>query len=217
MTGDSSPVEGPELYRHAGFTGAFRLGARPAILVVDFSRGFTDSSFPLGADSEGSVLRTAAVLKAARAQGALVAFTTIGFDEGAAAATAWVRKVPSLAGLRIGSEWVDIDPRLGRREDEPIVVKTGASGFFGTPLASMLATRQIDTVIVLGATTSGCVRATVVDSVQHGYDTFVVKDCCADRAAGPHDANLFDMAAKYAEPLIAEEVVSYLQRLPTRR
>jgi maleamate amidohydrolase len=202
------------VYRRAGFTGGFFLGRRPALLVVDLSRGFTDPTFPLGCAADAVVHSTAALLEVARRQGVMVVFTTIAFDEGTRTATAWVRKAPSLAELDAGSTWVELDPRLGRRPNEPVVVKGGASAFFGTSLHAMLASRRIDTVLALGATTSGCVRASVVDAVQHGYDTFVVTDCCADRAVGPHEANLFDMTAKYADAITADEVRAYLEGLP---
>lgn len=204
------------VYQEAGFTGGFRLGGRPALLVVDLSRGFTDPAFPLGADAEDVLAKTASLLDAARRRGVLVVFTTIAYDEATRSVTAWVRKAPSLAGLAVGSPWVEVHPRLAPRPDEPVLVKTGASAFFGTPLPALLAAGGVDTVLVLGATTSGCVRASVVDAVQHGYDTFVVIDCCADRAAGPHEANLFDMTAKYADGMTAEEVRAYLEDLPER-
>jgi maleamate amidohydrolase len=201
-----------EVYRNAGFTGGFRMGERPAVVVVDFCRGFTDPACPLGAESTAEVIRTRALLDAARRHGVFVVFTTICYDEGARASTTWLRKVPSLAELAPGSPWVEIDPRLGRLEQEPVLTKGGASAFFGTPLPAMLVAGRVDTVLVLGATTSGCVRASVVDSVQHGFPTFVVTDCCADRSAGPHEANLFDMTAKYADPVTAEEVITHLER-----
>jgi nicotinamidase-related amidase len=203
-----------ETYRRAGFTGSFELGTRPALLVVDFCRGFTDPDCPLGSDATAEVERTRAVLDVARARAAFVLFTTIAYDEAARATTTWLRKVPSLGELAVGSRWVDIDGRLGRLDHEPVVAKHGASAFFGTPLQALLVAGRVDTVLVMGATTSGCVRASVVDAVQYGFPTFVVTDCCADRSAGPHEANLFDMTAKYADPLVAEEVVSYLKRLP---
>jgi nicotinamidase-related amidase len=140
-------------------------------------------------------------------------FTTIVFDEGARRASTWLRKVPSMGELVPGSPWVEIEPRLGRLDHEPVVPKGGASAFFGTPLHAMLVGQGVDTVFVLGATTSGCVRASAVDSVQHGFPTFVVQDCCADRSAGPHAANLFDLIAKYADGCTAEEVVRYLDGL----
>lgn len=198
------------IYRAAGFTGAFAFGTRPAVLVVDLSRGFTDPSCPLGSEMDDVVSRNCDLLEAARAEGVPVFFTTIAYDEASARATAWLRKVPSLAELAIGSVWVEIDPRLQRRSSEPLVVKTGASAFFGTSLHAMLVAQGVDTVMVTGATTSGCVRATVVDAVQHGFNTFVVTDCVADRALAPHEANLFDMSAKYADAVTAEEVMLHL-------
>lgn len=203
-----------DTYRASGFTGAFTFGARPAVVVVDFSRGFTDSSFQLGSDMAEAVQRTRTVLDVARTRNMPVVFTTIAYDEGARTETAWVRKVPSLRELAAGSSAVEIDSRLGQLPHEALVTKIGPSAFFGTPLASMLTARRVDTVLVAGATTSGCVRATVVDSVQHGFDTFVIADCVADRSAGPHEANLFDMTAKYADSLTAEEVIDRLQRIP---
>jgi nicotinamidase-related amidase len=201
------------VYRDAGFTGSFSLGERPAVLVVDFSRGFTDPACPLGSDATAEVERTRAVLDAARRCGAAVVFTTIAYDEGSRAASTWLRKVPSLGALVAGSPWVDIDERLGRLDGEPVVTKGGASAFFGTPVHALLVAQRVDTVFVLGATTSGCVRASVVDAVQHGFPTFVVQDCCADRSPGPHAANLFDMTAKYADGCTSEEVVRYLDGL----
>ncbi len=199
-------------YEGAGFTGAFEIGDRPAILVVDFCRGFTDPACPLGADMSEALSRALEVLKAARINNVLTIFTTIAYDQEALAATTWLRKVPSLGQLTVGSPWVEIDPYLQRLESEPLIAKLGASAFFGTPLQAMLVARRIDTVFVTGATTSGCVRATVVDAVQHGFNTFIVTDCIADRSQEPHEANLFDMTAKYADPISSEEVVDYLRQ-----
>lgn len=200
-------------YRRAGFSGGFRLGERPAILVVDFCCGFTDPSCPLGSEASAEIERARRVLNAARRNDVLIVFTTIAYDDTARRTTTWLRKVPSLGELAVGSPQVEIDPRLGARPGEPVLAKTGASAFFGTSLTSLLVAAGIDSVIVMGATTSGCVRASVVDSVQHGFATFVVPDCCVDRAAAPHEANLFDMTAKYADDLTAEEVVGHLERL----
>jgi maleamate amidohydrolase len=202
-----------DTYRRAGFSGGFEFGERPALVVVDFSRGFTDPDCMLGAEATGEVERTRRLLDVARGSGVLVVFTTIAYDEAALHATAWLRKVPSLRMLTLGSPLVEIDPRLARRAGEEVVVKTGASAFFGTALRSLLVAARIDSVVVMGATTSGCVRSTVVDAVQCGFPTFVVTDCCVDRAPGPHEANLFDMTAKYADALTAEEVAGHLQRL----
>jgi len=214
MTGIEALVDRTRgVYRDAGFTGGFQWGQRPAILVVDFSCGFTDPDCPLGSDATVEVELTRRLLDAARPCGVFVVFTTIAYDPGSRTATTWLRKVPSLGELTVGSAWVGIDPRLGRLPGETAVTKTGASAFFGTAAHALLVGHCIDTVLVLGATTSRCVRASVVDSVQHGFPTFVVSDCCADRSAGPHEANLFDMTAKYADACTAEEVMRYFEGL----
>lgn len=209
--------ESAAIYREAGFTGSVPLGKRPAVLVVDLCRGFTDPACPLGTDMEEVLARTRRVLDTARRNDVMVAFSTIVYDTGALKVTTWLRKVPSLAQLTEGSRWVDIDPRLGRQPGEPLIRKTGASMFFGTALHPMLVSAGVDTVFVAGATTSGCVRASVVDAVQHGFNTFVITDCVADRAEGPHKANLFDMTAKYADPSTSEEVIGYLSSWPGTR
>lgn len=200
------------VYAAAGFTGAFRLGERPAVVVVDLCLGFTDPACPLGSDLGSVVETTCEVLDAARDHAVPVIFTTIGFDPGAMAASTWARKVPSLRELSMGSRWVEIDPRMQRRESETVVVKTGASAFFGTALHSILTAHGVDTLLVAGATTSGCVRATVVDAVQYGFPPFVLTDCVGDRSPQAHEANIFDMTAKYADALVAKEAVDYLRR-----
>jgi nicotinamidase-related amidase len=142
-----------------------------------------------------------------------VIFTTIAYEPHLRDGGAWLEKAPGLAVLQIGSELVDIDPRLPVGPADPVVVKKGASAFFGTNLTGILAAQRVDTVIICGATTSGCVRASAVDSVQSGYPTLVVRDCVGDRAQGPHDANLFDIQAKYADVIGLEEALGYLAAL----
>lgn len=204
------------IYQEAGFQGVLEPGTRPAVLVVDFSRGFTDPASRLGSDMGREVQLTRRLLERARPLGIPILFTTIAYDATLSDAGIWVRKVPSMGDLRAGSRWVEIDPRLGRQAEEPLIVKRFASAFFGTHLASLLAARQVDTLLVGGATTSGCVRASVVDAMQYGYPTFVVRECVADRAKGPHEANLFDMSAKYAEVLSLDETLAYLEGLGTK-
>ena len=143
--------------------------------------------------------QTKRLLDVARAKGLPVVYTTIGFDRSLKDGGLWLQKVPSLAALQLGGKWVDIDPRLEPREDETIIMKKGASGFFGTNLASVLVSQKVDSVILCGATTSGCVRATAVDLLQYGWPTMVPRECVGDRAQAPHEANLFDIQAKYAD------------------
>jgi nicotinamidase-related amidase len=124
---------------------------------------------------------------------------------------AWLRKAPGLAILREGSELVEIDPRLHRRRDDLLVTKKGASAFFGTALAATLVALGADSVVVCGATTSGCVRASCVDAIQYGFPVLVPRECVGDRAAGPHEANLFDIDAKYGDVVALEEAIGHLR------
>jgi nicotinamidase-related amidase len=198
-----------EVYARAGFGGVARRGAAPALLVVDFSRGFTDPEAATGADMTEAVLATAGLVEIAHGVGSPVIYTTIAYSS-PHEAQAWLRKSPGLTALRVGSPSVEIDARLPRGDRDLLVVKHGASAFFGTGLAALLAGSRVDTVVVCGATTSGCVRASVVDAVQSGYDVLVPRECVADRAQGPHEASLFDMQAKYADVIPVEEAASYL-------
>ncbi|HEY6762117.1 MAG TPA: isochorismatase family protein [Baekduia sp.] len=204
-----------QTYERAGFGAAVRRGPRPAVVVVDLSRGFTEPRFPTGADLSDVVAATARVIAAARAAAAPVVFTTIAYDpaEADGSAYAWLDKAPGLRVLRAGSELVDIDPRLAREDHDPLIVKKGASAFFGTHLAATLTSLGVDTLIVCGATTSGCVRASVVDAVQSGFPVLVPRECVGDRAAGPHEANLFDIQAKYGDVVGYAEVLAYLDSL----
>ncbi len=199
------------IYERARFGGSLKLGARPAVLVVDLSCGFTDPESELGADLTSVVDATNQVLAAARESDFPIIFTTIGFETNLKDGALWLQKAPSLAGLLIGSRWVEIDPRLDCRESETVVLKKGASAFFGTNLASILVSQGVDTVILCGATTSGCIRATAVDLLQYGFPTLVPRECVGDRAEGPHEANLVDIQAKYADVVSVEEAISYMR------
>jgi nicotinamidase-related amidase len=125
----------------------------------------------------------------------------------------WFEKFPSLDNLREGNRDVELDGRLGRLPNERLVVKKYASAFFGTALASELIALGVDTLIVTGATTSGCVRATVVDALQNGFRAIVPEECVGDRAEAPHRSNLFDMGSKYADVMPVEEVLGKIREL----
>lgn len=206
-------TEAQSVYDKAGLGHDAGLGRRPAVLVVDFSCAFTDPSHPLGGEMTAQIEATNELLAVARAQGLPVLFSTIAYSEQEAADELWVRKLPALATLRADSPGVDIDARLGRRPEEAVIVKRGASSFFGTDLAERLAARGVDTLIVCGATTSGCIRATVVDALQHQFRSVVPRECVADRHAAPHDANLFDIQSKYGSVASKDEVLAYLREL----
>jgi maleamate amidohydrolase len=198
-----------------GFGGGAGFGSRPAVLVVDLLEGFTDIASPLGANLDIVVESTRTLLDGAREAGVPVLFTTVVYDEAnERAAAVFLRKVPALAVLRPGSRWIEVDARLDRRPDEPVLSKAFASAFFGTPLAAMLVGR--DTLIVCGASTSGCVRATVVDALQHGLAPIVPRECVGDRWAAAHDANLFDIDAKYGDVVSLSDAVSAVHQAGQR-
>jgi nicotinamidase-related amidase len=140
-----------------------------------------------------------------------VIFTTIGYEPSLKDGGLWLQKVPSLGDLQIGGRWVEIDPRLEPRTDETIVLKKGASAFFGTNLPAILVSQSVDSVILCGATTSGCIRATAIDLLQYGYPTLVPRECVGDRAQAPHEANLFDIDAKYADVVPLDDVLDYVE------
>jgi maleamate amidohydrolase len=209
-----SDEEARRVYEEARIGEKVTLGQSPAVLVVDFSCGFTDAACTLGADMTAEVEATKRLLDAARAKGLPVIFTTIGYEQSLKDGGLWMQKVPALAELQLGGHWVEIDPRLEPQEDEPVIVKKGASGFFGTNLASILVSQQVDSVIMCGATTSGCVRATAIDLLQYGFPTIVPRECVGDRAQAPHEANLFDINAKYADVVSLEEAIDYVESVP---
>lgn len=209
-----SDAETEATYQRAGFTGRLGFGRRPAVCVVDFQLGFTDPSrSPLAADCSSEIAVTRNLLAAARAAQVPIFFTVIAYTPSLLDGGLWVQKVPSLGVLQLGGPLAEVDPRLELRADETVIVKKYASAFAGTPLTSLLTARGVDTLITVGCTTSGCVRATVVDAVQNGFRPLVVPSACADRARGPHEANLFDMGSKYADLVAPAEVEDYLHRV----
>jgi N-formylmaleamate deformylase len=201
-----------DTYERAGFGAPVRRGSRPVILVVDLTRGFTEPDFPTGADLTEVVAATSALIGAGRAHGVPVVFTAIAYTpaEADGDGVVWLQKAAGMRALREGGDAVAIDPRLPKRDEDHLIVKKGASAFFGTSLASLLAGLRCDTVLVCGATTSGCVRASAVDAVQAGFPVLVPRECVGDRAPGPHEANLFDIQAKYGDVVDLSDALGYL-------
>lgn len=199
------------VYAERGFGGRSGAGRRPCLLVIDLNHGFTDPASPLHCDTDGAVEATARLLDAARAAGAPVVYTTVAYDEGTKqVAAAFLAKAAGLAMLEVGSRWVEIDERIAPAPGEPVLSKLFASAFFGTPLTALLAARGCDSLIITGASTSGCVRATVVDGLQHGYRILVPREAVADRADAVHEASLTDIDAKYGDVVSTEEAVAAL-------
>lgn len=202
-----------DVYDTRGFGGRQGAGARSAVVVVDFIEGFTNGESKLACDADDAVAATRELLDAARASGAPVVFTTVAYEEADLERAAnFIAKAPALATLRPGSPWIEVDSRLGRRPDEPVLVKMFASAFFGTELDALLREAECDTVIVTGASTSGCVRATVVDALQYGYRVLVPRDAVADRAADAHTGSLLDIDAKYGDVVSIAEAVAAVGR-----
>ena len=199
-----------EVYARQGLGARSGVGVAPALLIVDFVNGFADPAHFGGGNIAPAIEATRALLATARARRWPVAHTRVVFAEDGADAGAFARKVPSLLALTESSPLSAIVPGLTPAPGELIVRKGNASAFFGTALAGWLAMRRVDTLLVAGCTTSGCVRASVVDGVSHNFRTVVVTDCVGDRALGPHEANLFDMGQKYADLMTRAEVEAAL-------
>jgi maleamate amidohydrolase len=188
-------------------------GERPALLVIDLVRAYTEPGGPfLLPDPAPAVAATGALVDAARAAGRLVVWTVVRYTSGLADGGMFVRKVPALAAFAedAAGDWGEIAPPLRPADGEPVVVKQYASGFFGTSLAATLRASGVDTVVVTGVSTSGCVRATATDALQHGFRPIVVREACADRSAQLHEANLADLDAKYADVVDLAEAVDRL-------
>jgi len=200
--------------KHAGFHGRAGFGQRPALLVIDVNVGFTDPASPLVCDLEDVVAAIRRLLDEFRLAELPVVYTTVSYDEGdKVAAAAFIDKIPALLTLEAGSRWVEIDPRIAPLPSEPVLNKLFASAFFGTPLSSLLASAGCDSVVVTGASTSGCVRATAVDAIQHGYRPAVPREAVGDRNQAAHEANLYDIDTKYGDVVSVDDVVAHLEEL----
>jgi maleamate amidohydrolase len=202
-----------DIYARQGFGAQSGFGDRPALLVVDFINGFTDPDQFGGGNITEAVANTKALLARARGSGLPVAFTRIVYADDGSDSGIFCLKVPGLRSLTDGAPESQVISDLAPADGEVVLSKTQPSAFFGTGLADWLVARQVDTVLVTGCTTSGCVRASVVDSMSHNFRTIVVTDCVGDRAAAPHEANLFDMAQKYADLMTSQEVMGRLDMI----
>jgi len=175
------------------------------------SLGFTSPDSPLHCELEDVVGAIQELLAAARVKGLPVVYTTVSYGEGdKAVARAFIEKIPILLTLAAGSSFTEIDPRLTPRPDEPVLNKLFASAFFGTPLQSLLAAHDCDSVIVTGASTSGCVRATAVDVLQNGYRLTIPREAVGDRNPAAHEQALYDVDAKYGDVVSLEEAVAMI-------
>jgi maleamate amidohydrolase len=188
-----------------GFGARVGFGERPALLVVDCVRGFTDPRSPLASDVGAELDAARALIDAAQGAGTPVFYAIPVEEEGL-----WARKIPSNDLLADGSEWLEIDERVAAREGDTLLRKRYPSCFFGTDLTTQLVARGIDTLLIAGVTTSGCVRASAVDACSLGLRTIVVREAVGDRAPLSHLVALFDIDAKYGDVVGLEDAVGRL-------
>lgn len=188
-------------------------GKRPALVLIDFVEGYFDPACDLYAGVEDALASALRIRAAARAQGLLVVLTRVEYHAQAIDGGRFFEKAKPLRYFLAGNPMGAWPGGLEPFADELVVTKQYASAFFGTSLASTLHSRGVDNVILTGLTTSGCVRATCVDATSHGFITTVVADACGDRHAAPHEANLFDMDAKYADIVSEADILAHLATL----
>lgn len=190
--------------------GTIGFGEKPGIVVVDFQRAFTDASFPLGGAEliERGVANTARLLEVARRCGVPVASCYVAYNN-EREMPHW--KVGAVRELIIGTPGTEIDGRVYDRAYDVAVRKTGPSIFFDTAVGSFMTKERVDTMIVTGCVTSGCVRASVIDSFSLGFRTMVPEDCVGDHDAGPHHANLTDIGRRYADIVTADDCIDYIE------
>jgi maleamate amidohydrolase len=200
-----------EIYAKQQFGQKIGFGRLPALLVVDFVNGFTDPSILGGGNILDAVEATRPLLSFFRAARLPVVFTRIVYADDGADAGVWCQKVPRLRDLTEKAHPSQVVDALEPQAGELVIRKTQASAFFGTHLAAHFVAKGIDTIVLSGCTTSGCIRASAIDAMSMNYRVTIAKDCVGDRALGPHEANLFDMGQKYADLSTAAEVIEALK------
>jgi maleamate amidohydrolase len=201
-------------YSKAGFHGRLPFGKKPALIIIDVVMAYLDKACPLyaGPMAEAALASNERLRAAAKKAGIPVIFTGVEFTPGGADGGVFYRKVPALKHFEKGSPFGKFPPSLKPGKGDVVVLKQYASAFFGTSLASTLHAMGVDTVLLTGYSTSGCVRASGLDALQYGFIPYVVKDACADRDPRPHEANLFDLQAKYAEVVNEAEALALMAK-----
>lgn len=206
--------ETQKLYERRGIGERIGFGENPCLLIVDMSIAFNDPAYKVGDEMSSTLDAISKLQEVAREKNILVAFAQIAYEKDMKDAGLWGKKVPALGELQLGTNAVKIHPRIAPLEGEPVIIKKYGSAFFMTNLTSLLVNEGIDTVILTGCSTSGCIRATAVDAISYGFRTIVPVEAVADRAEGPHWANLFDINAKYGDVISLSEALDYLMGLP---
>jgi len=201
-------------YARASYHSAQQWGRRPAVVLIDFAQAYFDENQPLfgGTGCQTALDNAARLAPVARDAGIPVIFTEVKYTPGGANGGAFYNKVPALSCFDAGRDSQRLADGLSMEESDILVSKQYPSAFFGTSLDATLRWHKVDTLLLTGVTTSGCVRATCIDSISYGFVTLVVSDAVGDRAQEPHDANLFDMSAKYADLCTTDEAINYLRK-----
>jgi len=211
---ESQPDAGAvtSIYSESGIGARVGFGARPGLLVVDMTVAFCDPAYAVGSDQGAALTAIRDLLDVARERSVPTFFATTSFPSQRNQDSPFVTKIPGLRELTADTAAATtVHPSLHPRPGERVINKEHPSCFFGTNLAAELVLARIDTLIVTGCSTSGCIRATVVDAASHGYRVIIPRECVSDRAASPHEANLFDMDMKYADVMASDEVVEALR------
>jgi len=197
-----------DVYEKQNFGNQSGIGDTPALLIVDFVNGFADPEQFGGGNIQAAIDKTVELLAFARAEKLPIATTRVVYADDGSDTGVFCIKAPGLKALTEDAPASKIVDQLTPINGEYVVRKTQPSGFFGTDLAEWYQNQGVDTVLITGCTTSGCIRASVIDAMSHNFKTVVVTDCVGDRAIGPHEANLFDMGQKYADLMTAAEVMT---------
>jgi maleamate amidohydrolase len=205
-----------DIYRHQGLGGRNGIGNKCALVLVDFVNGFVDFDQLGGPHIEAAANHTVTLLAHFRQHQLPVVHTRVVFEADGANTNIFALRVPPLQKLTEHAPGSQIVPQLQPVPGEWVIRKQSASAFFETGLAGWLLQRGVDTAVITGCTTSGCVRASVVDAMQHNLRTLVISDCVGDRAMEPHEANLFDMQQKYADVMSRDEFITQHQALVAR-
>ena len=200
-------------YDSAGYNKRLGFGLRPALILIDFVQAYFDKSSPLYASVDETLESALRVLNAARRSKAPVIYTNVVYKEGGWNGGMFIKKVPTLHMMEEGSPMGAWPESLKPGKDELVISKQYPSAFFGTTLSSTLTAAGIDTLVLTGLTTSGCIRATCIDTVSYGFRPMIVKEACGDRDEMPHESNLFDMNAKYGDVISEQDAIDYFYRI----
>ena len=213
MTERRTPEEDAKFFAARGFGQKIGFGDRAALIVIDFLNAFTDPSMALGANADNEIRETNRLIDEAHAHNIPVIFSVVWYEEdGFKDAGIWALKQKGVSTLKVGTPGVELDKRLHRQPQDIILLKKYASCFYGTDIIARLNSRHVDTLIVTGCTTSGCVRATTVDALQNGFRPIVAKEAVGDRSVAAHEQSLFDLDQKYADVLPVDEIIAEIRK-----